>query len=147
MDPVPRFEGPLPVGFRVGFKRCHPAARQPGRVFQNVLFRTSPAAPLVIVVEALHQGVLRQALRAQVQGGVHPQPFFVNRLGAVLSLEKLPHFFDEVRRGVVVPPLNVEAERRGLGALTLRLGDPAVIEHRQQHLIAALQGAIGMEKG
>ena len=71
----------------------------------------------------------------------------MNRLGAVFLLEKLPHLLDEIRRRVVVPPLNVKSERRGPGLLVARLVDLAVIEHRQQHLIAALQGAIGMENG
>ncbi len=86
------------------------------------------------------------ALQHRVDGRLHLQAAAAQRLGAVLLEQLVAHVLDEV--GLAHPGevlRRPEAEPERVGVLVLGERDVALVEHRRQHLVAALLGRRRMQ--
>jgi hypothetical protein len=87
------------------------------------------------------------ALQVGIERGVDAQAFAVEVALAELLHQLIVHQVDEVGRFAGVHAGRGQMQRLGLGALGLVLGDGAGLDHRIEHQVAALDGAVGMAEG
>ena len=97
--------------------------------------------------QPIQHGAIGCLLQIQVQGGVDPQAFVVNLLAAKLTFQFTPHVLHEPGSNAVGRRLDVQAERRGLGGVGLRVGDHSVFQHGVDHHVAAAEGTIRVDHG
>ncbi len=108
-------------------------------VAQDVGKIALPTVPPFVAVQAVAQGLVGDALQADVQRGVDAQPALVNGFGAVGGLEIFANVFEKVRREVVARILNVQTERRFPGRSLFRRRDLPFVLHAMEHQIAAVK--------
>ena len=82
-----------------------------------------------------------------IERGVHAQPALVDALAAVFALEVLAHLLQEVggQRGRLAAQLQVQGLEPGPGRPPRR--DVLLLRHAVQHVVAPLQGAVGVCMG
>ena len=91
-------------------------------------------------VELRRDRLVRCGLERRVDGGLHGQAAALQRVRAVLVHQQVVHVLDEVRLAHAREPLRrAQAQAAGHRMLVLRQADVALVEHRRQHLVAALQ--------
>ena len=147
-DPVNQlawFQRVSPVLVFVGLQGRLPAVWKFYGVFQDISFRPSPAAALVIHAQAPAQRLLRFALHFDVQRCIDTKPFLLDRLQAILPLKELPDILDKVRCNAFVPTANMQFQWRLDGGFVLGLADLVILQHGAQDFIAAVDGVVRMK--
>ena len=92
-------------------------------------------------------GLRCQALQIGIERGVDAQAFAVEIAVAEPLRELVVHQIDKVGRFAFVHAGRDQMQRLSLGGLGLILGDGAGLDHRVQHQVAPLDGALGMTEG
>ena len=92
--------------------------------------------------QAVAHRLLRGVLHLQIQSGVDAQAGFVDFSAPYFFSRYCANLLDEVRSDVVGLGLQLEDQRRALGALGFGRGDLAVLQHVVDHQVAAAQRAL-----
>ena len=114
---------------------------------QNILQTSSPAMAALIRGQAVEYGAVGGALQVHVERGVNSQAALVDLIAAVLAFQVAADFLDKIRRQRIGIVGHFEADGLIAGRRRLLRRDLAVFEHRIDHQVAALQGAVRMRDG
>ena len=108
---------------------------------------TLPAMAAFVPCSSVEDGLVGDALKVEIESGVHAKASSVDLLDAVLLLQLPPDFFDKVRGDAVRWGLDSEAEWLGFGFGGLGGGDLVVLEHLVEDKIATMQGTLRVAQG